>query len=118
MQSLDCTIKKLEGHSITLVELVGEIDSSEALDSVRTILSGDNPEHVAIMMAGVTYINSSGCGGLIELHRAAEVRGCRLFIVEPVGSVAKVLKEIGCDRILHVVDSLQDVTSLAGSTVP
>ncbi len=113
---LDYTVKKLEDHPVTLVELEGQIDSSNVLDPIRKIMSRDEPECVAIMMVGVTYINSSGCGGLIALHRAMESRGCRLFIVEPVGGVKEVLKQVGCNKILCVVDSLQDVIQSIGST--
>ena len=113
MRHLDCTVKRLQGHSVTLIELVGQIDSSNALDSIRKIVSEDKIEHVAIQMRMVTYINSGGCGGLIALHRVMESRGCHLFIVEPVGGVEKVLRQVGCDRIMRVVDSLQDVIRLA-----
>ncbi len=112
---LDCTVRKLERHPVTLIELVGQVDSSNAFDRIMENVSEDKPEHVAILMVGVTYINSSGCGGLIALHRAMEARNCRLFIVEPTGGVERVLRQTGCDRILRVVKSLQDVTCISGT---
>ncbi len=110
---LDCTVKKLEDHPVTLVELVGQVDSSNAFDPIKKGMSEYKSKHVAILMEKVTYINSSGCGGLIALHRAMAVRDCSLFVVGAVGGVKRVLMQIGCDRIFRVVDSLQDVIQLA-----
>jgi anti-anti-sigma factor len=101
---------------VILVELEGEIDSSKVLDQIRKKISEYEAENIAILMQKVTYINSSGCGGLVALHHAMEANGLHLFVVEPTDNVIKVLKQIGCDRVLHVVDSLQDVIESAGST--
>ena len=115
MRRLNYTVKKLEDHPVTLIELEGQLDSSNAFDQVRKDMSEYESKHIAILMKRVMYINSSGCGGLISLCRAMEADGFHLFVVEPTGNVKKVLKQIGCGSILNIVDSLQDVIQSVGS---
>ncbi len=107
--NLDCKSYKLENHPVTVFELTGQIDSPESLTAVREGADGSETEHVALLMEGVMYINSRGCGELIVLHHSIEKRGFRMFIVKPVGGTAKVLEHMGADRIISVKESLEEV---------
>lgn len=106
---LSCKFRKLENHPITVVELDGQIDSAEGVESVEKIVAAPDTEHVAIQMEGVTYINSKGCGWLIALHHKLEGNGFRLFLVKPVGGVERVIKHVGCHKIMSVKESLEEV---------
>ena len=106
---LDCKFKKLENHPLTVLELDGQIDSAKSIGAIEEIATAPDAEHVAIQMEAVTYINSSGCGGLIALHHKMEGRGFRLFLVKPVGGVERVIKHVGCHKILRVSESLKEV---------
>ncbi len=106
---LDCKSYKLEDKPVTVLELTGQIDSPESLAAVEEIAGRPETEHIAILMEGVEYINSKGCGELIVLHHKVKDRGFRMFMVKPVGGVARVLKHAGCDKILCVVESLEEV---------
>ena len=70
------------------------------------VATSPETEHVAIFMESVSYINSNGCGGLTALHQQVEKRGFQAYIVSPVGRVARVMKRLGCYRLLHIRQSL------------
>ncbi len=106
---LDCKWKKLDNHHLTIVELDGQIDSSKGMEPVEEIAASEDTEHVAVQMGGVTYINSSGCGGLIALHHKLAGRGFHLFLVGLVGGVERVIKHVGCHKIMRVRESLEEV---------
>ncbi len=106
---LDCKSKKLENHPLTVIELDGQIDSAKGIELLEEIAVAPDAEYVAIQMEGVTYINSSGCGGLIAIHHKVEGRGFRLFLVKPVGGVERVIMHIGCHKILRISKSLEEV---------
>ena len=106
---LNCKSKKLENHSLTVIELDGQIDSAKGVESIEEIAVAPDAEHVAVQMEGVTYINSSGCGGLIALHHKFEDSGFRLFLVKLVGGVERVMKHVGCHKIMRIRESLEEV---------
>lgn len=117
---LDYRLYKLENPSVTVIELAGQIDSAEGLESVEEIATQPETKHVAICMENVTYINSKGCGRLIGLHREVKKKGFHLFIIKPVGGVAKVMKQVGCYRILRIVESLEEINGyeMIGEDIP
>ncbi len=106
---LDHRIYKLEGHPITVIDLIGQIDSPRKLEPVKEIVARSEIEHVAICMEKAIYINSNACGRLIALHHEVENRGFRMFIVKPVQGVAKVMKQVGCYKILRIRKSIDEV---------
>ena len=101
--------RKLEIPPLTIIHLTGQIDSSRRLESIIAVAISPETEHVAILMESVEYINSNGCGGLIALHHQVEKREFQMFIVGPAGRVARVMKRLGCYRILRVRQSLGEV---------
>ncbi len=115
---LDCKSKKLENHPLTVIELDGQIDSAKGIEAIEELAAAPDTEHVAIQMEGVTYINSSGCGGLIALHHKVEGRGFRLFLINPVGGVERVIKHVGCHKILRLSKSLEEVIKEIESLKP
>ena len=100
---------KLENHPITVIELVGEIDSDKKTEAIEAIAIGEKTEHVALIMENVTYINSRGCGQLTVLHKTVEERGFHLYLVKTSPAVTSVIKCLGIDNILHMKEGLDKV---------
>jgi stage II sporulation protein AA (anti-sigma F factor antagonist) len=111
---LNFKFKKLENHPITVVELDGQIDSAKSIDSIEEIAAAPDAGHVVFQMEGVTYINSSGCGGLIALHHKMASRGFQLFLMNPTGGVERVITHLGCHKIIRVSQSLQEIIKEVG----
>ncbi len=104
--NLGFSAQKLENPPLTIIHLTGQIDSPERLESIMAVAVSPETEYVAILMESVEYINSKGCGNLIALHHQVEKRGFQMFIVGPAGRVARVMKRLGCYRLLRIRQSL------------
>ena len=98
---------KLEDFSITVIELDGQIESAECLTPIVEIATSAETKHVVILMQNVEYMNSKALGGLIAMHRQVENRGFRMYTVNPVGGIAKVMERLGCHKLLRIRDSIE-----------
>ena len=94
-RSIDYRSYQMEGQPVTVIELSGQVDSTKDFESVEEVATRGDVEHVAVVMEAVEYINSRGCGGLISLHHKVENRGFHLYVVNPVGGVARVMNHPG-----------------------
>jgi anti-anti-sigma factor len=100
---------KLENHPVTVIELKGEIDSPKKIETIEEIATGEGTQHVALLMENSTYINSTGCGQLVSLHRTIEDRGFSFYIVKASPAVTSVIKCLGIDALLHIKGDLDEV---------
>jgi anti-sigma B factor antagonist len=90
----------VDGDRPGVLRLVGEFDVAGALE-VRARLDGlDGP--IEIDCSGVTFIDSSGLGLLVAVHRACSAQGAKLLIVDPSPRVAQLLELTGLDAALDV----------------
>lgn len=108
-QRLNCEWTKLENHPVTVIDLSGQIDSGKALEEIEEIATASDAQHVAIQMENVTYLNSSGCAGLIALHQKVKDRGFHMFLIKPVKGVAKVIQYVAGHKILPLRESLEEI---------
>jgi anti-sigma B factor antagonist len=79
------------------IEPSGEIDMSntqELTAACAALVDGDGVT-LEIDLEGLTYLDSSGIGALVELLRAFESRGGNVHIVNPSGIVRRVLELSG-----------------------
>lgn len=100
---------RLENHPITVIEPAGEIDLNEKIEAIEEIATGEETEHVALIMENVTYINSRGCGQLVIFHKAVENRGFHLYLVKTPPAVASAIESLGIDNILCMKEDLGEV---------
>ncbi len=103
------TSHELKDPHLTVIELTGQIESAESLDSVTEIATSPEAGHVAILMEKVEYMNSRALGGLIALHRKVEKLGSRMYTVNPVGGIKTVMERLGCYKLLRIRESLGEV---------
>ena len=107
--TLECKSHKLDRHPFTVIELTGQIDSDEGMSPVNEIAGHADAENVALIIENVTYLNSRGVSMLMLLHQMLESRGHRLYIVNPIGPIRRVLEQTGASDLLLVRDSLEQV---------
>ena len=72
--------KSYQGPTVRLA-LHGELDlatSGEVRDAVTAILSRSTPDRIVLDLRHVSFIDSTGIGGLVACHQAAAVSGSRL----------------------------------------
>lgn len=103
-----------EKHCITdtegdyrIVRLAGEVDMSWSQQVRRAVLDAlDASPKVAVQLAGVSYIDSSGIAALVEGFQLARGRGQSFVLLEPSDAVLAVLKLARLDRVFTLRDSL------------
>lgn len=102
----DCQTVDEAGH--TVVRLAGEVDlswSAQVRQAVLAALSGGGP--VAVDLAAVRYIDSSGIAALVEGFQNARGRGQRFVLVAVSAPVHSVLKLARLDRVFEIHESLE-----------
>jgi anti-sigma B factor antagonist len=82
------------------VRLVGELDLA-GVPVVQARLEGLNG-NVELDCSGLTFIDSSGLGLFVAVHRACRARGAELMIVDPSPRVTQLLELTGLDTVLAV----------------
>jgi anti-anti-sigma factor len=88
------------------VSLTGEIDMdrrSELRDVVMGFRRSTAPNAVVDLRA-VTFMDSSGVGTLISLHRTATSRAGQVTLVQPSDIVTRVLEVTGLVPLFQIVD--------------
>ena len=88
----------------TILEVEGEVDI-QALPLVADLV-GRDATRVVLELRRVTFMDASGVGMMVDIHRRAlEAGGC-VRLAAPSTSVRRVLALTGCDAILPTFDSL------------
>jgi anti-anti-sigma factor len=85
-----------------LVVLSGDCDLA-VRDRMTTVLLAavDDAPVVAVDLAGVTFMDSSGLHALITAHQAAQRRGRQLYVRGATGVVGALLDLTGLARVLQ-----------------
>lgn len=98
------TIDKEELPSGFLIRVVGEVDLYSSPELRKAILKAVPSAEggLAIDMAGVTYIDSSGVATLVEGLRSAREHGTGFALVSPSPAVMQVLELARLDSIFEV----------------
>ncbi len=97
-------VQDRDHHAV--VAAVGEIDASTASlvsDAAQTAL--DEGRRVLLDLAQVTFIDSTGLGMLVKVHRAALCAGSNLALVRATPQTRKLVRVLGLDTLLHLYDS-------------
>ncbi len=97
-----------EGH--VLIRAAGELDVSNSTHLQRTgeDTLADGHEVVLLDLSGILFLDSSGLGALIALHRSAVAHGARLAVVAASNAVRRVVDLVGVRHVLHLHDSVED----------
>ncbi len=98
------TIDKEKSPSGYSIRVVGEVDLYSSPELRKAILKAVPSAEggLAIDMAGVTYIDSSGVATLVEGLRSAREHGTGFVLVSPSPAVMQVLELARLDSIFEV----------------
>jgi anti-sigma B factor antagonist len=107
MNAIHHCITETAGDTL-VVRLGGEVDMSWSQEVRRAVLDAlaKSPK-VAVHLAGVSYIDSSGIAALVEGFQQARGRGQSFTLVEPSDAVLAVLKLARLDKVFTLRESLQ-----------
>ena len=101
-----CTIDVETTPSNVLITVIGELDMGDA-DRVGDLLaeaSSAGKPIVRVNLAGLTFADSSAIKALLLGAKAADEQGVTYELVNPHGSVRRLLGVTGLDDALTVID--------------
>jgi anti-anti-sigma factor len=84
------------------IRVSGEIDMASAPELLATLRTAEVPRGGTLLLdlAGVTFMDSTGIGALIEAHQQREATGVALSLVEVPPLIGKMLHITGVDEYL------------------
>lgn len=99
---LETDVKSVGTHA--LVALAGEIDVStvEQLYEQFGALQREGVQHVALNMAEVTFVDSTGLSVLVSLHKRMESIEGELIVFSPSAQLRRLLQVAGLDHYLNI----------------
>jgi anti-sigma B factor antagonist len=93
------------GDGFAVVSVAGELDVSN-VDELRQMLMhvfGDHqPRLIVIDCAGLQFLDSTGLGVFVGIHKRLVVMGSRLAVANVNARVGKPIRITGLDRVFHV----------------
>ena len=96
------------GAACVVVRLAGEADvTTHALGEALRAEAANRPALLLVEMSGLRFIDSSALNAILRVHEDLRTAGCVLALVGPSGSVARVLRLIGADRMIPVYHSVE-----------
>ena len=104
------SVETTDRDGAVLVALSGELDVDSAGQVEERLLAveGPAPERIVLDLRGLAFIDSTGLSLLINANRRAEKVGRRLTIVSGTGPTRRLLRTVGLDTRLDVVEDLPE----------
>jgi len=98
-----------EGESL-VVHLAGEVDLRTSPELRQRLLESleSRPPRVIVDLRGVSYIDSSGVGTLVEMKRRADGNGASVVLVGLQPRVRSVFEITRLDTFFHIVETLEE----------
>jgi anti-sigma B factor antagonist len=112
---MDLAIERRTEGTWTIIAVEGEIDLLTAptlRDRVMKPLE-DGVFELVLDMSKVTFLDSSGLGVLVALHKRLRERDGRLVIVATARPVLSVLNLTGLDKVFDVYSRLDEALTTA-----
>lgn len=113
-------ISTRKSGNVTILDLQGRITVGADVDSFRAELrklAENAPRDVVVNLAGVTQIDSSGIGALVQSYVTLRRGGGSLIILNPAGNVREVLEVTHVHNSIPVyADEAKALASVRSST--
>jgi anti-sigma B factor antagonist len=103
---LETEIRKAEPQH-ALVMLAGELDTSNVAQLYEELadLTREGVRHIAINLAELEFVDSTGLSALIAAHKRAEASGGELILLSPNRDIRRLFVVTGIDTYFHVQPS-------------
>ncbi len=102
--------------AVTVLSVSGEVSGHDnvELDGLLKGLLGEGRVRIAIDVAELDYINSSGVSALVQAYQNAMGQGGEVVLIGPSGPVSKVLEAVGISAFVKIVDSVEEAVDYLG----
>ena len=97
--------------NIVVISVNGKIDIQTSPQVKTEVLNvaESNVNNIFLDFSNVTFINSSGLGGLINLLKELKKKGITLSVLTPSSFIVNLFKLTQLDKIFNIYDKLDDV---------
>lgn len=115
--NIDLTFEVKQQGPWTVLEVAGEIDlhsAPQVRNNINTRLE-EGQTQIAMDLAGVEFIDSSGLAALISGQKKAAEASGSLVLVSPTEPVKRALSVTGLDKIFKVYGSLDEAAPVSGN---
>jgi anti-sigma B factor antagonist len=98
---------------VLVVVLHGELDLSgaEAAHSALAAAAARRPRVLALDLSALSFMDSTGVSVLTRAQRRAAAEGTRFVVLNGTGVPHKVIRLLGLDKALELVDDLDALNS-------
>lgn len=110
---MDLTVRKI--GNVSILDLKGPLRIGEGEQKFREqvkILMDSGEKHLAVNLAGVPMLDSSGIGTFVRTHKLLKEVGGQFTLFAPTKMVRQTLKMVGLDRFFGIYDD--EASALAG----
>ena len=108
---LDVNVKKLE--PIVILCLQGRLVNGETEALRKTVYSLSDVSAIILDFAGVTTIDASGLGVMLELRAFAQSKGIRFELMNVNKWVSKVLEVVKLDSVFSITSAVEFFPSIS-----
>ncbi len=109
------TINVRQASNVTILDLSGSFGMGDPVETfrgrVRELLEAGTLK-LAINLAGVPDMDSSGIGALVAAYKAVKDKGAKCKFFAATNRVMQVLKMVRLDKVLDLADN--EASALAG----
>jgi anti-anti-sigma factor len=87
-----------------LVTLAGELDTSNVAQLYEELadLTREGVRHIAINLAELEFVDSTGLSALIAVHKRAEAEGGELILLSPNRDIRRLFEITGIDTYFNI----------------
>ncbi|HVA09624.1 MAG TPA: STAS domain-containing protein [Acidimicrobiales bacterium] len=100
---LDTEIRKAEPQHAVVI-LTGELDTSNVGQLYEELaqLTRESVRHIAIDLADLEFVDSTGLSAIIAAHKRAEASGGELILLAPSRDMRRLFQVTGIDDYLNI----------------
>jgi len=99
-------------NGIGIFEILSEklniFNTSEVINTFRSIIEKNNPTAVIVDLKNVTHIDSVGIGFLVAIKSITSKKGCSIHLISNNEVVIKVLKITKMDSFFTIFPAMED----------
>jgi anti-anti-sigma factor len=106
-------------NNIAIFEPQQSLQPEALQQQVLAVLSSDTRPNVVINLTTVSYIDSSGLGLLVSLHKHCEARQCQFALFGLQAYVQRLVEVIRLNRVLKIYeDEASTLAAFTGTPTP
>jgi anti-sigma B factor antagonist len=113
---LEIKIDQGDGH--TICRPIGELDAFTVSQVRQALAELASNRRILIDMSGVPFVDSAGLGALIGGIRRARELGGDVAVCCNRPTLTRLLRTTGFDRIVTVVETIEEAAAALGSSTP